>query len=123
MRIKRSDFLAEDFDVTVVQINRHKPLEEEEMEVMEEEREEIDEKEEEDKEQEQEESETLPKDPEVKMRKINELLNMIESQVKILKFQIFQYAIILPVLGFLYSNSGLAVFLILSVFGSHFSIN
>jgi hypothetical protein len=69
-RVKRSDFLTEDFEVAVVQISRHH--EEDEEQELEQEQE---------QEQEEEQEAALPQDPEAKMRKINELLNMIESQV------------------------------------------
>jgi len=67
-RVKRSDFLTEDFEVAVVQISRHHE-EDEEQDL------------EQEQEQEEEQEAALPQDPEAKMRKINELLNMIESQV------------------------------------------
>ena len=74
VRVKRSDFLTEDFEVGVVQVSRHSQEEDPEEE------EEGVSQDPEDAQQDPEDA--LPQDPEAKMRKINELLNMIESQVR-----------------------------------------
>jgi hypothetical protein len=60
--------------VAVVQISRHHEEDEEQESEQEQEQEQ-------DHEQEEEQEAALLQDPEAKMRKINELLNMIESQV------------------------------------------
>lgn len=107
VRVKRSDYLMEDFEVAVVQISRHDDREADEQRLLGEDQQRLDEEKEQEEgeeteerqeddyeeadgtllgseertgEDEEEAAAAFPQDPEAKMRKINELLNMIESQ-------------------------------------------